>query len=314
MPQTLSVTEHFQLGRFGQVLLSSGRPARAADQRRRARRAGAAALQAANDLQPDHPRRRHAGPERRPDRLRAAADSRSAAANTLRGGDTATGLVGVLNYTWGGNAASANAYRLRPVGALGGHVSTSSRPTRGRPTRPPSAATLRVVGHEPAQLLQHPRHDRAARGGVTGAVDGLPRRRHQPPSSTASGRKTVAAVTGTSADVVGIMEMENDGYGPTAPIAVPRRQAQRRRPRRAPTRSSTPTPRTGQTNALGTDAIKVGLLYKPAARHAGRHDRRAQLGRLRQRRRRRVRATARRSPRRSGTTRTAARSSSTPTT
>jgi uncharacterized protein len=32
------------------------------------------------------------------------------ASNTLRGGNTETGLVGVLSYTWAGNSASGNAY------------------------------------------------------------------------------------------------------------------------------------------------------------------------------------------------------------
>ena len=41
LPQTMYVTEHFQLGRFGQVVLSSGGRLQAADQRRRPRRAGA---------------------------------------------------------------------------------------------------------------------------------------------------------------------------------------------------------------------------------------------------------------------------------
>jgi hypothetical protein len=39
-----------------------------------------------------------------------------------RGGDTASGIVGVLNDTWGDNAVSPNAYRIRPVNALDGVV------------------------------------------------------------------------------------------------------------------------------------------------------------------------------------------------
>ena len=42
------------------------------------------------------------------------------ATNTLRGGDTVADLTGVMTYTWGGNAASPNAYRVRPVAALAG--------------------------------------------------------------------------------------------------------------------------------------------------------------------------------------------------
>ncbi len=43
LPQTMYVTEHFQLGRFGQVVLSSDGTTQAADQRRRPRRARACA-------------------------------------------------------------------------------------------------------------------------------------------------------------------------------------------------------------------------------------------------------------------------------
>ena len=54
------------------------------------------------------------------------------ASNTLRGGDTATDVVGVMTYTWAGNAASGNAYRVRPIGALGGGV-PSFQPSNPRP-------------------------------------------------------------------------------------------------------------------------------------------------------------------------------------
>ena len=135
MPQTLYVTEHFQLGRFGQV----------------ASRPGGRLAQPTNVVAPG--RRRRSRCRRRTTSTGSSSTTRSqtqnpdpivfgrggqplSASNTLRGGDTATGIVGVLTYTWAGNAASGNAYRLRPVGALGGGVPTSSaanpRPS-GRP-------------------------------------------------------------------------------------------------------------------------------------------------------------------------------------
>ena len=68
------------------------------------------------------------------------------ASNTLRGGDTATGMVGVLSYTWAGNSASGNAYRLRPVGALGGGV-PSFVAANPRPSGSPAVGgSLKVVG------------------------------------------------------------------------------------------------------------------------------------------------------------------------
>ena len=75
--------------------------------------------------------------------------------------------------------------------------------------------------------------------------------------------KTVAAITGTGADVIGIIEVENDGYGPASVLQFLVDQLN------AATAPGTYAlidvdAGTGQVNALGTDAIKVGLIYKPA--------------------------------------------------
>ena len=69
MPQTLTVTEHFQLGRFGEVARLVRRAPPAADQRRRARRPGRGAA-GGQQPQPDPHRRRDQRAEPRPDRLR----------------------------------------------------------------------------------------------------------------------------------------------------------------------------------------------------------------------------------------------------
>jgi hypothetical protein len=75
--------------------------------------------------------------------------------------------------------------------------------------------------------------------------------------------KTVAAIVGTKADVVGIIEVENDGYGPDSALQflVDRLNAA--------TAAGTwayvdVDAAASQVNALGTDAIKVGVIYKPA--------------------------------------------------
>jgi hypothetical protein len=75
--------------------------------------------------------------------------------------------------------------------------------------------------------------------------------------------KTVAAIVGSRADIIGIVEIENDGYGPTSAIQFLVDQLN------AATAPMTyafidADGATGQVNALGTDAIKVGILYKPA--------------------------------------------------
>ena len=75
-------------------------------------------------------------------------------------------------------------------------------------------------------------------------------------------RKTVAAVSGTEADVVAFMEMENDGYGPDSAVQflVDRLNDEDGAGTWAFIDADA---RTGQVDALGDDAIKVGMLYKP---------------------------------------------------
>ena len=74
--------------------------------------------------------------------------------------------------------------------------------------------------------------------------------------------KIVAALLSTGADVLGLSELENDGYGSSSAIQHLVDQLN------AATAPGTwafidADAGTGQVNALGTDAIKVGLLYKP---------------------------------------------------
>ena len=80
--------------------------------------------------------------------------------------------------------------------------------------------------------------------------------------------------------------MENDGYGPDSAIQF---LVDRLNDATAPGTYALidADAATGQVNALGTDAIKVGMIYKPASRHAGGRDRGAEQRGLRQRRRQR---------------------------
>ncbi|HEY9075270.1 MAG TPA: Ig-like domain-containing protein [Anaerolineaceae bacterium] len=129
-PQTLYVTEHYQLGRFGLVVMSAdsrlAQPTNVV-----APGAPALALQAANNLNriivDDDLQNQN------PDPIKFGRGGNPlTASNTLRGGDTATGMIGVMTYTWAGNSASPNAYRLRPVNALAAVYRTSSPPMPAR--------------------------------------------------------------------------------------------------------------------------------------------------------------------------------------
>ena len=268
MPQTLSVTEHFQLGRFGQVLMSSGgrlqQPTNVVEPG-----APAAALQAANDLNQilfDDPTQ-----DQNPDPILFGRGGQPlSASNTLRGGDTATGVVGVMTYTWAGNGASPNAFRVRPVGALGGGP-PDFQPANPRPSGAPARGEnvdVRVAGMNLLNFFD----DLDDGTGGDQCYDGVSQ--PQTPvdcrgANTATElqrqtAKTVTAVTGTGADVVGVVEIENDGYGPDSAIKylVDRLNAAAGPGTYAFVDADAGT---GEIDALGNDAIKVGLVYKPAA-------------------------------------------------
>jgi predicted extracellular nuclease len=259
MTQTLTVTEHFQLGRFGEVLMSSGgrlpQPTSIA-----APGAPAQAQQDANNL--NQILFDDASQAQNPDPILFGRGGQPlSAGNTLRGGDTATGTVGVFTYTWGGNAASPNSYRLRPIGALGGGV-PDFQAINARPTAAPARAdgtTVRVAG---MNLLNFFNTFTGCASGTTGGpmdcrgADNQAEFDRQWP-------KTVAGITGTGADVIGINEIENDGYGPSSAIQF---LVDKLNQATAPGTYSfiDVDAATGQPDAAGSDAIKVGVLYKPA--------------------------------------------------
>jgi predicted extracellular nuclease len=256
-PQTLYVTEHYQLGRFGQVVMSSGGRLR---QPTNIVAPGVPALtmQAANDLNriivDDDTNVEN------PDPIKFGRGGNPlSATNTLRGSDTATGLVGVLSYTWSGNAASGNAYRLRPIGALNGAVTFQA--ANARPGAPSLSSRLRVSA---GNLLNY--FNTFGTGACTNGTGGAATDCRGADSQIEFDRqwpKTVANLVGGGADVIGFIEMENDGYGASSAIQdlVTKLNNATASGTYAFINADTLT---GQTNALGTDAIKVGLIYKPA--------------------------------------------------
>ncbi len=253
LPQTLYVTEHFQLGRFGQVVMSSGgrlqQPTNMVEPG-----APALALQEQNNL--NRIIIDDASQLQNPDPILFARDGQPlSASNTLRGGDTATGIVGVLNYTWGGHSSSPNAYRVRPVNALNGYYyfeAANPRPVDA----PAKTGDVRVAG---MNLLNFFNSWTNCYPSGTGADC---RGAENQPEYDRQLAKTVAAIVGTQADVIGVIEIENDGYGPDSALAALTDALN------AATATGTYAyvdvdTNVGQEYALGGDAIKVGFLYKP---------------------------------------------------
>lgn len=257
LPQTLVVTGLQNLGRFGELTLSAGGrlpvpttivfPGAAADSVQAVNDLNRIILDdATNDQNPDPIPFGPGGQPLTPD-------------NPLRAGDSVTGITGVMTFTWAGNAASGNAWRVRPIGSL-----TAAMPrftaTNPRPPAPePVGGTLRVASFN---LLNWFNTFSGCANGVGGQTTDC-RGAEDAAELERQAAKTVAAILGLDADITGVIELENDGYGPGSSIAelVDRLNA-----------ATSPDTYAfidadalmGRINALGTDAIRVGLIYRPA--------------------------------------------------
>lgn len=264
VPQTMYVTEHFQLGRFGQVVLSAnGRlqqptnifvPGPDADDLQIDNNLSKIILDDASQAQNPDPI------------LFARGGAPLSASNTLRGGDTATNIVGVLNYTWAGNSASGNAYRIRPVNAMNGYVNFEA--SNPRPTSVPEVGgTLKVVGMNLLNFFNTfdglPDNVNNCQNGFGGAFTDC-RGADTASEFDRQVAKTVSAILAMNPDVLGVNEIENDGYGADSAIA---RLVLELNAATAPGTFAyiDVDTATGQVNALGTDAIKVAFIYKPGS-------------------------------------------------
>ena len=255
--QTLYVTEMFQLGRFGQVLLSSGarlpqpsnivEPGAAANAQQAANNLNKIILDDANNGQNQDPI------------IYGRGGNPLSASNTLRGGDTTSNVVGVLTYTWAGSSASGNAYRIRPVNALGASLPVFAA-TNPRPASPDAVGgTVKVTAFNVLNYFNSFGTTSCAFG-VGGAVAEC-RGAENTTEFERQAAKTVAAMLNSGADIFGLMEIENDGYGTTSAIGdlVARLNAATA----AGTYALIDPDAANGPNSLGTDAIKVGIIYKP---------------------------------------------------
>ncbi len=229
--QTLTATETFTLGRFGEVSLSAGGRLYTPTQLV-APGAAASALQAEND------------------RSRIQLDDNSnvqnpavvpyiGADNTLRIGDTVTGLTGVLSYGFG-------TYRMQPTATV------AFARTNPRPAGPPAVGgSLRVGG---ANVLNYftTLDDGAPHCGPTGVLDC--RGANTAEEFTRQRTKIIAGLTALNADIVGLTELENNATdGPIANLVEGLNAA-----------TAPGTYAYVATGPIGTDAIRVGIVYKPA--------------------------------------------------
>lgn len=229
--QTLTVNETFQLGRYGQLLLANGR----LPQPTNIVTPGAAAnaLQAQNNL--NKLMMDDASNLQNPDPVTFPAPGLSAT-NTLRSGDTVADLRGVLTYDF-------DVYRILPTEAPN-FVHSNPRPVA---LAIDAAANLKIASFNVLNFFNG-----------DGLGGGFPTARgaNTPTEFTRKKTKIVNALVGLNADVIGVIEIENDGYDTYSAIAE----------LTAALNSATGSNAWKFINPgvsqIGTDAIAVGFLYR----------------------------------------------------
>lgn len=235
LPQSLVVTDLYDLGTYGEMTLSSKRLFTPTNQ---FRPSSADAIALADSNNRDKLILDDMQPGKNPAVVKFPAPALSMN-NPVRNGDTVAPFAGVLDYSF-------SAWRVLPEGTV------NFTATNARQEQPVlrNVGTLKVGS---ANVLNFFNGDGFGGGFPTqrGATDKNEYERQA--------AKMTAVLTGLNADVLGLMEVENDGYGSTSAIKdlVDRLNAVLG----ANTYNFVQVPGTTQ---LGSDAITVAMIYKPA--------------------------------------------------
>ncbi len=229
-PEVLTATEHFQLGRFGEITVSAdSRLFQPTD--RVTPRTAAAAMQELNE------------------RRRLLIDDGSTVqnpavvpyvipGNAVRIGDTTSGITGVLSF-------GSGSYRLQPTARI---VFGRANPRAARPD--PVGGNIRIASFNTLNYFTTLRsRNPNARGADT------------PEEFSRQQAKVVAALAGLGADVIGLMEVENNG-----PTTIHSLVAALNGATAPGTYAFVTEPALNPPNefggTFGTDAIKVALIYR----------------------------------------------------
>jgi predicted extracellular nuclease len=238
LPQNLYVTEVFNLARFGEVWFSSGsrlfQPTQITTPG-----AAAVAQQAANNL--NRILIDDGSNTQNPDPVIYPAPELSAA-NTLRVGYTAQNITGVLGQRFG-------EYRVQPTAPI--NFTSSTNP---RTAAPPAINTNGTPNVVVASFNVQNYFNGDGLGG------GFPTSRGAS-SLTEFNRqraKIIAAITALGADVVGLMEIENDGMGVNSALQDLINGLN------AADGPNTWAAISEPVSPLGSDEIRVAIIYKPA--------------------------------------------------
>ena len=244
----LTVTDTFSLGRYGQVGLSSGGRLDQYTQVNAPSVSGYANY--LNNLLDRYIIVDDGSTIQNPDpEIFARGGQPLSAANTLRAGDTVASVTGVLDQRYEG-------YRIQTTTPID-FQATNPRPA----TAPSVGGTLRVAG---ANLLNYFTDlDKGATIQLAGGVSFQPRGANTAAELQRQQDKAVAALIALNADVIGIQEMENDGTKSIQTLVNALNAVAGAGTYAFINDTNLVNDPNPAPNAVGTDAIKVGILYKP---------------------------------------------------
>jgi predicted extracellular nuclease len=172
------------------------------------------------------------------------------AANRFRGGDTITGLTGVLHWSWAGQTGT-DAWRIRPVEERYDYKFKPMNPRKD--TAPYVGGTLKVASFNMLNYFTTIDSTSSSTSGPCGP-DGIQdcRGADSVAELTRQTAKAATALCGINADIFGLMETENNATALAALVSA------------ANAVSHCGPYAYINTGVIGGDAIKVGLLYKTA--------------------------------------------------
>ncbi|MEP7136085.1 MAG: ExeM/NucH family extracellular endonuclease [Chloroflexota bacterium] len=239
-PQALVIAEYFNYDRFGEIVLAQplagetrpfngtaiDAPGAAANARTAANALSRITLDDAQSAQ-------------NPATLRHPNGLPFSLSNLFRGGDTVQNAVGVLAYDF-------NLYRIVPTGPAD-YTSVNPRPAAPEPV----GGTVRVAAMNTLNFFVTANYPSGVLDNKCGPLNNLECRGWDSDQATEFTRqrdKLLTALSGLDGDIIGLNELENStGVEPLASIV-----------------SGLPGYAYIATGTIGTDAIKVGMIYRPA--------------------------------------------------
>ena len=246
----LTVTEYFQLGQYGQVVLSANAPSNVTDTDPRLDQytqfntpsvAGYAAYLAEIAKRRIYLDDGRGGQYPDPIIFGRGGNPLSAS-NTLRGGDNVTNITAILDERFEG-------YRLQT------NTGVDFQPANPRPaTAPVVGGTLRAGGFNVLNFFSD-----LGTGNFTNCAGGSigGRGADNAQEFTRQREKIVQAIIGSGADVMGLNEMQNNGFGPNSAI--------QNLVDALNTATAPGTYTFVNSGCISTDAITVAMLYKPGS-------------------------------------------------